>query len=100
MTNYLVIEYKGEEYQRFIPLVKHLFRTEGIEDYALFKGKDEEKVQVFIHVSAIPVEEAERYLSTLSDKLKTRVPKRWKTLPSTMLPEAYNIVTLPYKQLT
>ena len=100
MTDYLVIEYKGEEYQRFIPLVKHLFRTEGIEDFTLFQGRDEEKVQVFIHVHAMSLDEAEKYLAILSDKLKTRVTKRWKTLPSAMLPEAYNIVTLPYRQLT
>jgi hypothetical protein len=99
LTNYLVLEYKGAEYQRFAPLVKHLFRTMGIEEYHIYRGKDEEKVQVFIKVDHLTLEEADAQLQAISDKLKQRLIKRWKTLPSTQLPEAYNIVTLPYHTL-
>ena len=99
-TNHLVIEYKGEDHQRFAALIQHLFHTEKIENFAIYQGQVKEKVQVFITVDALPIEEAESYLNTLSDKLKIRLTKRWKTLPSTLLPEAYNIVTLPYRKLS
>ena len=98
-TNYLVIEYKGEEYKRFQHLIKHLFKTMDIEDYSIYQGKDRERVQVFIAVEQITLEEADAQLKTLSNALKTKMTRNWKCLPSLTLPEAYNIVSLPYDQL-
>ena len=98
-TDYLVMEYKGEEYQRFIPLVKHLFHTMKISHYHIYQGKDEEKVQVFIKVNALGLEEANRQLEEISENLKQKLTKRWKCLPLLSLPEAYNIVTIPYKPI-
>ncbi|OQX75722.1 MAG: hypothetical protein B6D54_05300 [Epsilonproteobacteria bacterium 4484_65] len=98
-TNYLVLEYKGEEHQRFHHLVKHLFHTLQINNYHIYQGKDEEKIQVFIEVDNIPLQEAELQLQALSLALKQKLTKKWKCLPSASLPEAYNIVTLPYKTI-
>jgi len=99
-TNYLVLEYKGEEYQRFYHLVKHLFNTLGITHYHIYQGKDEEKIQVFIEVDHLTLEEADSRLLELSDALRQKLTKKWKCLPSSSLPESYNIVTLPYKKLS
>ena len=98
-TNYLVIEYKGEEYQRFHHLVKHLFKTIKLSDYHIYQGKDIERLQVFISVDRLSLEEADRQLRSISDALKEKMTKKWKCLPSLTLPEAYNIVTLPYHTL-
>jgi hypothetical protein len=38
-------------------------------------------------------------LQALSLALKQKLTKKWKCLPSASLPEAYNIVTLPYKAI-
>jgi L-rhamnose mutarotase len=99
LTNYLVIEYKGDEHKRFHHLVKHLFKTMGISDYSIYQGKDIERLQVFIDVDQLTLEEADAQLQTLSNALKEKMTKKWKCLPSLTLPEAYNIVSLPYKQL-
>lgn len=98
-TNYLVIEYKGEEYQRFQHLVKHLFKTIKLSDYHIYQGKDPERLQVFISVDKLTLEDADRQLRSISDALKEKMTKKWKCLPSLILPEAYNIVTLPYNTL-
>ena len=98
-TDYLVIEYKGGEYQRFYHLIKHLFATLNITDYHIYQGKDEERIQVFVKVPSISLEEADAKLGELSSALKQKMTKKWKCLPSSNLPEAYNIVTLPYKAL-
>ena len=98
-TNYLVLEYKGEEHQRFHHLVKHLFHTLQINNYHIYQGKDEEKIQIFIEVDNISLQEAELQLQALSLALKQKLTKKWKCLPSASLPEAYNIVTLPYKEI-
>ncbi|WP_295421437.1 hypothetical protein [Sulfurovum sp.] len=97
-TNYLVLEYKGEEYQRFYHLIKHLFNTLNIEHYHIYQGKDKEKIQVFIEVDHLPLHEADARLLEISDALKQKLTKKWKCLPSASLPSAYNIITLPYKE--
>ena len=98
-TNYLVIEYKGEEHERFYHLVKHLFKTRNIEKYHIYEGKDVERLQVFIKVDALTVKSAELQLQEISQALKEKMTKNWKCLPSSFLPPAYNIVTLPYKNI-
>ena len=98
-TDYLVIEYKGEEYQRFHHLIKHLFSALELENYHIYQGKSEERLQVFIEVEKLSLEEADKRLQELSEMLKQKLTKKWKCLPDSSLPEAYNIVTLPYKKL-
>ena len=93
------MEYKGDEHQRFYHLVKHLFHTMKIENYHIYQGKDEERVQVFIEVDHLALEEAEKKLEEISSNLKQKLTKKWKCIPLSSLPEDYNIVTLPYKEL-
>jgi divalent metal cation (Fe/Co/Zn/Cd) transporter len=73
--------------------------TMQIHDYHIYQGKDEERVQVFIEVNRLTLQEAEEKLQEISENLKQKLSKRWKCLPSASLPEAYNIVTLPYKSI-
>lgn len=94
-----MIEYKGDEYQRFYHLVKHLFKTLDISNYFIYQGKDAERLQVFIEVSQLTLKQADTQLKQFSHALKKKMTKKWKCLPSLELPEAYNIVTLPYNTL-
>jgi len=98
-TNYLVIEYNGEAYERFYHLVKHLLKTLQITHYHIYEGKNIERLQLFIEVDKLTLEEADEQLATLSSALKERMTKNWKCLPSSTLPIEYNIVTLPYKRI-
>lgn len=97
-TNYLVIEYKGTEYERFFSLAKHLFKTLKITNYHIYKGKDVERLQIFIAVDKFSLKKAHDTLEVLSNALSQKMVKKWKCLPSSSLPEDYNIVTLPYKK--
>jgi len=92
----LVIEYKGEEYKRFVHLIKHLFKSLEINHYSIYEGKDKERIQIFIHVNQLSLKSADKQLKSISNALKTKMTKNWKYLPRLSLPEAYNIVTLPY----
>jgi hypothetical protein len=70
----------------------------NITDYHIYQGKDIERLQVFIKVKQLTLEEADTQLQTLSNALKEKMTQKWKCLPSLALPEAYNIVTLPYNR--
>lgn len=98
-TNYLVIEYKGEEHQRFNHLIKYFFKTIQITEYYIYQGKDIERLQVFIKVDNFTLEEADAHLEEFSNTLKIKMIQNWKCLPSASLPDSYNIVTLPYQKL-
>ncbi|RUM75887.1 MAG: hypothetical protein DSZ12_02850 [Sulfurovum sp.] len=98
-TNYLLIEYKGKEYQRFYHLIKHLFKTLKIDNYTIYQGKSVEYLQVFIAVNNLSLADADAKLQELSCALESKMVKNWKCLPSLSLPDAYNIVTLPYKKI-
>ena len=95
-TNYLVIEYKGEEHVQFQALIQHLFKKLNICNYHIYQGRSKEKLQVFIFVSDISLEDAHHRLAHISSLLEEKMSKKWKTLPSLLLPESYNIITLPY----
>ena len=79
--------------------MKHLFKTLDILNYHIYEGKDAERLQVFVEVDYISLEDANAKLQELSDTLKEKMVKKWKCLPSSSLPEEYNIVTLPYQEL-
>ena len=94
-----MLEYKGEEFNRFTHLIKHLFKTMKIVNYHIYEGKDEQKIQVFIEVDNITVEDAQSKLDILSENLQQKLSKKWKCLPSTTVPDSYNIVTIPYEKI-
>jgi hypothetical protein len=50
-------------------------------------------------VDALSLPEADERLREISDALRQKLTKRWKCLPSSSLPEDYNIITLPYRTL-
>lgn len=80
-------------------MVKHLFKTLNITNYHIYEGKDVERLRIFIEVDNISLEAADTQLRTFSDALKEKMVQKWKCLPSSALPEDYNIVTLPYKEI-
>jgi len=53
---------------------------------------------VFIAVKNYTLEKADKHLDIISTALKEKMMKNWKCLPSSSLPEEYNIITLPYKK--
>lgn len=98
-TNLLVLEYKGDEPMRFFHTVKQLFNSMNIKYFYIFKGKTDRHLQIFIPIPKIKLQEAHEKLAEISNLLATKLPVEWRTLPSKNLPEAYNIVTLPYQIL-
>jgi len=98
-TNLLVLEYKGDEPMRFFHTIKQLFNSMNIQSFYIFKGKSDRHLQIFIPTPKIKLQEAHERLEKLSNLLATKLPVEWRTLPSKNLPEAYNIVTLPYQVL-
>jgi len=93
------MQYKGDSHQKFFHLIQHLLTTQQKAVYHIYQGRTEDKIQVFIEVNSYTIQEAEERLEILSAILEQKLEKEWKCLPSSSLPEDYNIVTLPYQHL-
>jgi len=98
-TDYIVFEYKGKEASRFAAFMARLLESERDEKYAVFKGGNDEKVQIFLFVNRIPIDTVQHTVDRLAPKIRSRFGNDWKALPSPHLPDAYNIVTLPYARI-
>jgi len=92
----LVIEYLGEEPDRFIQTLKHLFAHLGYRDYGCYRGKREHRRTVILSLPEQSLESLHRLGEKLTGMLQTRLPKSWRILPDRHLPKSYNIYTLPY----
>ncbi|MGW8169913.1 MAG: DUF1882 domain-containing protein [Sulfurovaceae bacterium] len=98
-TNLLVLEYKGDEPMRFFHTTKQLFNSMDIKSYYVFKGKTDRHLQIFMQIPKTKLDQAHDKLEKISNLLAIKLPVEWRTLPNKNLPEAYNIVTLPYQIL-
>ncbi len=97
LTRLLLLEYKGEEPQRFYFLMRHLLESLGIANYRFFHGKSSDKIlAAIIPETPLDLTDADRTIRDISDKLATRLGRSWKHLPDATLPDDYQIVTLPY----
>jgi hypothetical protein len=92
----IVIEYLGNETERFRSTLEYLLGYLRIGRYHIFRGKRPAKHIIMIQVRPTDIETLHRLGSELSGMLQTRLPKLWKILPDRRLPENHNIFTLPY----
>ncbi len=92
----IFIDYTGEEPERFLQTLLHLFVHLGITRYRLYRGERPRNRSVVLFPGPQSLEELHRLGSRISEMLETRLAKTWRILPDRRLPEAYNILPLPY----
>ncbi len=98
LTNYLVINYRGEENVRFYHLIQHILKKLEIDAYQFYEGDNKRELTLFIEVKDYTLEDADKALALISSALEKKMTQNWKCLPSSSLPARYNIITLPYKK--
>jgi hypothetical protein len=92
----LVIEYEGEEPERFVQTLRHLFAHLGHRNYALYQGNRSEQRTAILFLPKQSLDALHETGEALSQMLQTRLPRAWRILPDRRLPDDYNIYTLPY----
>jgi len=92
----LVIEYLGEDPERFLQTLIRLFDYLDLREYRIFRGKRDTRYTVILSVPRQELDALHQLGARLSDMLQTRLNKSWRILPDRRLPEHYNIYTLPY----
>jgi len=95
----IVIDYNGNDAKRFYHHLQHQLNALKIEIFTPFQSKTTNHIHVYLHYAPMPLQEGIQLGKIISKKLSDKLPGQWRIYPNDNLPEAYNILNLPYDQL-
>lgn len=94
---YFVIDYNGNERELFYHRAVKILRAQGLENFAAYESKTPSHLHLYVACGDISAPKREELGKMISDKLEEKLQKQWRIYPNSALPEAYNIINLPYK---
>jgi len=95
----IIIDYNGDDAQRFYHHLQRKLKALNIENFTPFQSKTAKHLHVYLHYAPMPLQEGIQLGKIISKKLSDKLPGQWRIYPNDNLPEAYNILNLPYDQL-
>ncbi len=97
--NYIVIEYKQEDWNLFYSLLKHLLKSLSIENFQAYRNIDKTLFQLFIPKDKIELAHAYNEVENIRHLLDIKSKKSYKIYPNKNLPKNFNIITLPTQKV-
>lgn len=98
-VNYIVIEYKQDDWQAFYALLKHLLKSLNIETAQAYRNSNEKLFQLFIPQKKISLESSYKIVEEIKHLLAFKSKKSYKVYPDNNLPKNFNIITLPTQKI-
>lgn len=92
-----VIDYNGNAPQRFYHLSGVVLSALGVEALYTFHSKSEGHLHLYADCGVHPLQAVIELGKMASNELAARLERQWKVFPTEALPEAYNIINLPYE---
>jgi len=96
-ADYFVIDYNGSERELFYHRAVKVLRSLGLGTFAAYESKTPSHLHLYVACGAVSALKREELAKIISDKLEEKLQKQWRIYPNSGLPEAYNILNLPYK---
>ena len=97
-ADYLVIDYNGDEKALFFHKVSKLLHAQGLDEFAAYESKTASHLHLYIYCGNISAPQREELGKIISNKLEDKLQKQWRIYPNSGLPEAYNILNIPYEE--
>lgn len=97
-ANYFVIDYNGDEKALFYHKVSKILRGQGLDEFRAYESKTASHLHLYIHSGDISAPQREELGKIISNKLEEKLQKQWRIYPNSGLPEAYNILNIPYAE--
>ena len=97
-ADYFVFDYNGEASALFYHRISKMLRRYGLERFEAFESKTASHLHLYVHCGPISAPQREELGKIISTKLEEKLQKQWRIFPSSALPEAYNILNLPYQK--
>jgi len=98
-VNYIVIEYKQDDWQTFYALLKHLLKSLKIKSSQAYRNNHENLFQLFIPQTKIDLEQSYKIVEEIKYLLAFKSKKSYKIYPDKNLPKNFNIITLPLEKI-
>ena len=99
LVNYIVIEYRQNDWQTFYSLLKHLLKSLDIETFLAYNDIQKELFQLFIPRDKISLSVAYQEVENIKHLLELKSKKSYKIYPNKNLPKNLNIITLPTQKV-
>lgn len=96
-ANYFVIDYNGDEKELFYHKVSKILRSQDLNEFAAYESKTPSHLHLYVYCGDISAPQREELGKIISNKLEEKLQKQWRIFPNPGLPDAYNILNLPYQ---
>ncbi len=96
-ADYFVLDYNGAEKELFYHKVSKVLHSQGLEEFEAYESKTPSHLHLYVHCGDISAPQREELGKIISNKLEEKLQKQWRIFPNPALPEAYNILNLPYQ---
>ncbi len=96
-ANYFVIDYNGDEKELFYHKISKILRSHELNDFRAYESKTPSHLHLYVYCGDISAPQREELGKIISNKLEEKLQKQWRIFPNPGLPDAYNILNLPYQ---
>lgn len=93
---FIVIDYNGEDPKHFYHHAGKVLKSLGYEDLVTFRSKTPGHLHLYIACDGCALQHAVEMGKIISKNLEAKIGRQWRVFPSDTLPDAYNIINLPY----
>ena len=94
---FIVIDYNGDTPKHFYHHAGKVLKSLGFEDLVTFQSKTATHLHLYVATGGTALQHAVEMGKIISEKLEEKMSRQWRVFPTDTLPDAYNIINLPYK---
>ncbi len=95
-AHYFVFDYNGDNRELFYHKISKVLRSQGLNDFIPYESKTPSHLHLYVYCGDISAPQREELGKIISHKLEEKLHKQWRIFPNPGLPDAYNILNLPY----
>ena len=97
---HIVIDYNGDAPKHFYHHAGKVLHALGYDDLVTFHSKTPKHLHLYIACRGTALQHAVEMGKIISQKLEEKMNRQWRIFPTDTVPEAYNIMNLPYTVFT
>ncbi len=95
-ADYFIIDYNGDDRELFYHKVSKLLRIRDLNEFIAYESKTPSHLHLYVYCGDISAPQREELGKIISDQLAEKLQKQWRIFPNSGLPDAYNILNIPY----
>ena len=97
---HIVIDYNGDTPKHFYHHAGKVLDALGYNDLVTFRSKTAMHLHLYIACENTALQQAVEMGKIISQKLEEKMSRQWRVFPTDTVPDAYNIMNLPYAMFT